>query len=616
MKQRAWYLLKTYLLTVAIFVIAKVVFMGCYHTAHPFTLTDVWQVITHGLSLDLSTALYFIILPWLFTIITIWHPIKSVVFRSYYIVIALAFSLAFVADTSLYAFWGFKLDSSCIEYLSTPTEAMASVSTLYLVVRLVLVVFFTLLISLAYIHLCNTPGEKRRFSHSKTPFLSQQNAVSLTETFFYLLLAPLIVIGIRGGVNESTTNIGQVYYSQNQFLNHSAVNPVFSFLSSFEKTASYIPDYSFMDETERAAQMEDLYNTKSENPDTLLNCKRPNVVVILLESCGGIFTEDIGGRKDIMPELNKLVHEGVYFANFYANSYRTDRGTLCTWSGYPSFPRSSLMKMPAKTRYLPGIAKTLREAGYHTSYLYGGDINFTNMRSYLVTTGFEKLLWQKNFTIQEQQSANWGVRDDITFNKLYDMITHEEPPFLIGFSTLSSHEPWDVPTHRLEDEILNAFNYLDECIGDFISKLKKTRQWDNLLIVLLPDHGFSYLGVDENHEMHDHVPMLWLGGAVKEPRRLEQFCNQTDLPATLLGQMALPHDDFLFSRDVVSSNYTHPFAVHTFNNGITMKDSTGFAVYDLNANEIVVDNSTDSHKLIRRGMAILQTAAKHMNQLE
>jgi hypothetical protein len=83
----------------------------------------------------------------------------------------------------------------------------------------------------------------------------------------------------------------------------------------------------------------------------------------------------------------------------------------------------------------------------------------------------------------------------------------------------------------------------------------------------------------------------------------------------LLGQLCLPHDDLLFSRDVMSRNYTYPFAVHTYNKGITMKDRTGFAVYDLNTNRIVVDKSTDSEALIRRGMAILQTASEHINQL-
>ena len=167
----------------------------------------------------------------------------------------------------------------------------------------------------------------------------------------------------------------------------------------------------------------------------------------------------------------------------------------------------------------------------------------------------------------------------------------------------------------MKDEVPNAFNYLDDCLGDFISKVKKTPQWDNLLIVLLPDHGFSHFGVGEEHELHDHVPMLWLGGALKEPRRIEQLCNQTDLPATLLGQLGIKHEEYPFSRDVLSSNYRYPFATHTYNNGITMKDSTGFVVYDLNANRLIVNKSTDGEQLIRKGMAILQTASEHINQL-
>ena len=409
-----------------------------------------------------------------------------------------------------------------------------------------------------------------------------------------------------------------MYYSQRQFLNHAAVNPVFSFLSSLEKSANYVPDYQFMDEKERAAIMRDLYPTESVLPDTLLLTDRPNVVIILLESCGGVFTQDIGGRADVMPHLHQLTQEGVYFANFYANSYRTDRGTLCTWSGYPSFPRSSVMKMPAKTRLLPGIAASLLKEGYSTTYLYGGDINFTNMRSYLIGTGFERLYWQADYSAEEQRSAQWGVRDDITFGTLGELIEKQSTegiPFLIGYSTLSSHEPWDVPTHRLADEVLNAFNYLDECIGHFIAQVQQTPAWDNLLVILLPDHGFSYGDVGEEHPMHDHVPMLWIGGAVKEPRRVELLCNQTDLPATLLGQMGIGHADFLFSRDVMSRNYLRPFAVHTYNNGITMRDSTGFAVFDLNANKIVVDQSSDAPRLIQTGKAILQTAAENLKNL-
>ena len=609
MKQRIWYILKTYLLTVAIFAIAKVVFMLSYHHAHSFAFTDICQVIWHGLSLDLSTALYFLIVPWLLTVASLWLPIKAYIFKGYYILMALAFSLAFVADTSLYAFWGFKLDASCLDYLSTPTEAMASVTTLYLLVRILLILLTFFLIFMAYSRLCGTPATRTALTGREDGSHGSRGRLSL-EACIYALMIPFIIIGIRGGIGESTTNIGQVYYSQQQFLNHAAVNPVFSFLASFEKTASYIPDYHFDDDEKCQQVIHELFSTESINSDTLLNTTRPDIVIVLLESAGELFAP-------FMPHLQSLKQQGVRFDSCYANSWRTDRGTVCTWSGFPSFPTSSVMKMPSKSRQLPSIARTLQAEGYHTTYLYGGDINFTNMRSYLLSTGFERLHWQKDYTLEEQKSAQWGVRDDITCNTLYDLITHEKSPFLIGYSTLSTHDPWDVPVKIRDNEIENAFSYLDQCINTLVERLKKTPQWRNLLLILLPDHSMDFNGISEHDARRNHIPMVWIGGAVKAPKAVSVICNQTDLPATLLGQLQLSHRQFRYSRDVLSKNYTQPFAVHTFNNGISVIDPSGFALYDLNTQKTAVEHSPVSQQLIYRGKMVLQAATeaiKNMNK--
>ena len=609
MKQRIWYILKTYLLTVAIFAIAKVVFMLSYHHAHSFAFTDICQVIWHGLSLDLSTALYFLIVPWLLTVASLWLPIKAYIFKGYYILMALAFSLAFVADTSLYAFWGFKLDASCLDYLSTPTEAMASVTTLYLLVRILLILLTFFLVFMAYSRLCGTPATRTALTGNENSSHRQRGRLSL-EVCIYALMIPFIIIGIRGGIGESTTNIGQVYYSQQQFLNHAAVNPVFSFLASFEKTASYIPDYHFDDDEKCQQLIHELFPTESINSDTLLNTTRPDIVIVLLESAGELFAP-------FMPHLQSLKQQGISFDSCYANSWRTDRGTVCTWSGFPSFPTSSVMKMPSKSRQLPSIARSLQDEGYHTTYLYGGDINFTNMRSYLLSTGFERLHWQKDYTLEEQKSAQWGVRDDITCNTLYDMITHEKSPFLIGYSTLSTHDPWDVPVKVRDNEIENAFSYLDQCINTLVERLKKTPQWKNLLLILLPDHSMDFNGISEHDARRNHIPMVWIGGAVKAPKTVSVICNQTDLPATLLGQLQLSHRQFRYSRDVLSKNYTQPFAVHTFNNGISVIDPSGFALYDLNTQKAAVEHSPVSQQLIYRGKMVLQAATeaiKNMNK--
>ena len=571
-----------------------------HYGGHHFAFSDMLQVIGHGLSLDLSTSLYILIVPFLLVIISLWIQIPKWVFRIYYVIISLLLSLAFVADTSLYEFWLFKLDCSCLSYLETPTDAMASVSAGYLLIRVLCLIVSSFVIFCIYDKI--------------TPVFTITSH-RVMNTVASIAIIPLFIIGIRGGIDESTTNIGQVYYSQNQFLNHSAVNPVFSFVASFEKTASDDIDYHFMDESECASLVDHVFRTNNKETDTLLTTTQPNIIIILMESVGGMFTE-IGGRLDIMPNLNQLSHEGINFCHCYGNSWRTDRGTVCTWSGYPSFPTLSVMKMPSKTRVLPNIAQTLQQQRHYTThYLYGGDINFTNMRSYLVSGGFSKLTWKKDYKKEEQLSAEWGVRDDITFSTLFDLTTQLQQPFLIGYSTLSSHQPWDVPLQHFDDEILNAFYYLDQCIGDFVARLKKTTIWDNTLIIFLPDHGIIYEDIDETKQIMNHIPMIWVGGAVKEPRRIEQICNQTDLPATLLAQLGVPYDHFKYSRNVLGKNYTYPVAIHTYNNGFSMVDSTGFVVFDLNIQRTIVNESHDAERLVRLGKAILQTAADDLKKL-
>ena len=600
MRQRLIYLMKVFMLTVVIFIAAKLVFMLVNYEGHAFGVSDVVAVIAHGLSLDLSTSLYFLILPFLITLVSLWwdERLLHTILRIYYGVIATMLMLAFVADTSLYPFWGFKLDASCLQYLEAPAEVRASVSGFYMAIRLILLFLGSYALYRLY---------------KAIPFWAKNPSRREAATATNILFIPLIVIGIRGGLDESTTNIGQVYFSQNQFLNHSAVNPVFSFMSSFEKTASNIVDYDFFSQNECDTLMRDLYPTTSVHTDTLLTTSRPDIVIVLMESAGDIFEK-------AMPRLRRLKKEGIDFTACYGNTWRTDRGTVCTYSGYPSFPTSSVMKMPQKTNHLPGIAATLREAGYQTYYLYGGDINFTNMRSFLVTTGWERLQWKADYTNEEQNSAKWGVRDDITFNTLYEQIaaidtsaTHTR--HLFGFSTLSSHEPWDVPLKRLDQEIPNAFYYLDTCIGHFIDRLKQLPQWDNLLIIFLPDHSIDYGPYTEALQVRNKIPMVWAGGAVKAPRKITQLCNQTDLAATLLAQLRLPHDQFRWSRDVLSASYRYPFAVHNYNNGFSLADSTGFIAYDLESQRLVTNESSQAKRLERMGKAILQATTADLKAM-
>ena len=181
MKTRIIWLLKFYALTVFIFIAAKVVFMLC----NDGKVADMPAVIRHGLSLDLSTSLYFLIVPFLVTMVSIWVKMPRWLLKPYYALLAVAFALAFVADTSLYPFWHFKLDASCLQYLETPTEAMASVTTGYLLVRLVAFLLVVALIYLAYdwISSSQTSNLKSQTSNLKPQISNLKSQTSNLKSF-------------------------------------------------------------------------------------------------------------------------------------------------------------------------------------------------------------------------------------------------------------------------------------------------------------------------------------------------------------------------------------------------------------------------------------------------
>ncbi|MGL5273179.1 MAG: LTA synthase family protein [Phocaeicola sp.] len=602
MKKRITYLLIHFITVWFLFILQKPLFMLLNGSISEGTdLVDYLQVMLNSASLDATTAGYITALPLLFVLVSVWFkqfPLRKVMY-SYLVVIAFLLSLIFVVDAGLYPFWGFKLDASIFLYLDSPKDALASVSIGFLLVRLLGIVL--LAVGVTKLLLFITP---------KTLNAVKQKIAGVLGL---LLLGGALFVTIRGGVSESTANIGQVYFSDKQFLNHSAVNPIFSLLSSLGKSERYEEQFNFFDETKRAQLFKGLYpNTSNDSIIELLNTKKPNILVVLWEGLGATFVESLGGMSNVTPNFNKLCNEGVLFTNCYANSFRTDRGTLSTFSGYLGFPTLSVMKLPAKSRTLPSFTNTLLEAGYKTDFLYGGDINFTNMKSYLLSKGYQRVTADVDFTRSQRKTGAWGVTDSITFNHLYKELmnkSEEKEPWHTAFLTLSSHEPFDdVPYRRLEDKIPNAFAYTDHCFGDFIEKLKKTDLWENLLIVCLPDHGFFYPreGNPTDPEFFK-IPLLWLGGAVKEPARVECLMNQSDLAATLLGQLDLGHDDFNFSRNVLSSDYIYPFAYYTFSNGFAFQDSTGVTVFDNHSQQVTLNRGDGEEERLERGKTILQS---------
>lgn len=599
MKKRAGYLGAYFLTLLLLFVLQKPLFMLYNDATGKGIAGESWlQVMLHGAGLDATTAGYLTAIPLLTVLAGIWIP--DIRLRKwllpYYLTAAILTAIVFVVDAALYPFWGFKLDASIFLYLDSPGEALASVSTGFVLTGVLATAGLAALY--AWLMLKVTPCDMKPVRRR------------ITGTIATLLMGGILFVIIRGGVTESTANVGQAYFSNEAFLNHSAVNPAFSLLSSMGKSKDFASEFNFFDEERRKELFEGLYPTSDDDStERVLNTSRPNILIILMEGMGGVFVEPLGGLPEITPNLNRLTEEGIFFTQCYANSFRTDRGTVCTLSGYPGVPTASVMKIPAKSRTLPAISEELVKAGYRTDFLYGGDINFTNMKSYLLSKGYQKLTADTDFSLAEQAGNAWGVNDHVTFEHLLNQLKNRENnSWMTTFLTLSSHEPFEVPFHRFEDKILNAFAYTDDCLGRFINRLKQTPQWNNLLIVCLPDHGFRYpQGSEDRGGEFSHIPMLWLGGAVSQPRKIDKLMNQTDMAATLLAQLGLDHSMFSFSRNVLRTDYTYPFSFHSHGSGFAFRDSTGVTAFDTKANRIAYEEPAPSKERLDRGKAILQS---------
>ena len=607
------YLAQQFLLLLLTFVAAKPLFLLFNGgAAHPYAFGDVISVMWHGLPLDVATTGYSVIPYYLLLCIGIWVklPLKclNIYYRSVNTLLAVLLALIFVADTVLYSFWEFKLDGTVFNYISQPGGALQSVSPLY--AAGVVAAFAITAAALWVLY--------DRFRPKKTLPCERRR---VTSSLLMLLCGGLLFLGIRGGVGRSTTNVGMVYYSTDQFLNHAAVNPAFSLLSTLSAGKDYASECDFFEEEERARLFDALqFGGDDTGTDSLLTTRRPNIVMILMEGCGATFVESLGGEPGVTPCLNALANEGVLFTQCYANSFRTDRGTLCTLSGYPSFPDFSVMKQPRLSRRLPSIAASLVRAGYATEFLYGGDINFTKMKGYLSATGFETILGDTHFPLEVRRTHAWGVTDGIVLDTLFNHVIAPAPDGKPKFTvclTLASHEPWAVPFEKFPDnKRTNAMAYLDDCIGRFVQRLRSTPEWSNTLLVLLPDHGIGYPeDITPPDPRRYHIPLIWAGGSLVKPMRYEKVCNQSDLAATLLAQLRLPHADFLFSRNVLAPSYTRPTAFHSWSEGIACVDSAGCTVWHLASERVIWDKPAPSAARLNAAKAYWQTVYDEVGRL-
>ncbi len=566
--------------------------------------TSILQPFYYGLKLDFSISGYVMLVSGL--MVSLGHLFRSPklgvqtvrIFNKFVLIV---FALFLVVNARLYTYWGHHVDASILDYLKTPKEALASANWRDW--------FVTLVVSLGFIW--------AMFQMYRIAFFYKWKNIDFKRRLSVptLVLTAILIVPIRGGFDVASLNVSSAYFSEDNFQNHTALNPVWNALYSLSEQTDD-GELVFMDPTVADSIHSEVFdNGLFENDELTLNNKT-NVVFIILESFTSNVVGALGGINDVTPNLDKWVSKGLSFSNFYSSGDRSDRGLTTLFTGFPSLPNGRLLKYPNKLANAPSLYRNFKDQGYYTSFYYGGNLEFANLKL-LFTEGRVKNVVSKKNLSGDLTTGKWGVRDGDMFNVFWEDITEQKQPFFSTLYTLSSHEPFDIPTvsfklNQDDSKFYEAIYYTDSCFGQFMNDLEKSDLWDNTLVVVTADHGVRKPDDVVLYSPRKYrVPLVLTGGVVEKAKMYTHYASHTDLPFSLEEILfGLQNQEYAYSKSVFDTSKS--FAHYYYNLGAGMVNEQGCVVYDIMGEYFLVNTtSNDSayRKMQQELLGITQSAS-------
>ena len=558
-----------------------------YDLSSSLSASEIALTLVYGLKMDLSMTGYAMAITGLLLTISVVVRGRWVVYGIHAITLLFLSTclLIVIIDMELYRHWGFRMNTTPLFYMGS--EAIGSINAWVAIKTLAIgVILFALFYWLYY--------------KTIVPSLKTLKAAEKKVFFILLPVTLLMFLFIRGSVSVAPMNTGFVYFHKTKmYANHAAINVMWNFFKSLSRTSHIEYSENFFDKSLTEKYYSELH-PKQDSTFKILNAGKPNVILIIVESFTADVIEPLGGVPNICPRLNALCGEGILFDNFYSSGDRTDKGIVSILSAYPAQPNSSIIKYPQKSQRLPFLNRNMIALGYKTSFTYGGDADFANIRSYITASGFENITETDDFD-DDLNTSKWGVHDGFMLLRALQEIDTSHTPYFKVILTQSSHEPFDVPMNPFvpqtsdENLFLNSFHYTDSCLGSFIDVLKSKPEWKKTLVLITGDHGHVH---PRNKPLQTkerfHVPFLLLGGILLKDSVIHTLGNQTDIANTLLAQLDKPDDAFGFSNDLFSPKYNQ-HAAFFFTDGFGFVLPDKFLVYDNIGKQFIKKENTTLH---------------------
>ncbi|MDB5112697.1 MAG: hypothetical protein JWR67_3811 [Mucilaginibacter sp.] len=538
------------------------------HKLKGVSFYEIAETFLYGVRMDASATAYIAIIPLLVFIINWFIPnstIKSI-WLKWYIWICLFFiSLIAIIDLNIFTEWGAKVNFRAFETLfDAPSESLSSTSsspvalslTIGLGLLLAGIILSWLIIDYSF----------------KKPAATTRNKI-----FFSVFLALTNFLILRGTLKSTPINQSTAYFSDNQLLDLSAQNTEWNLANNiFENLRRPYNPFLFMPPDSAKNLVAETFKVQKDTTIHLLTTNRPNVVIIQLESFTADAIESLGGEKGDAPNFEKFIKNGVLFNRIYAAGDRTDKGVIAILSGLPAQAIRTIIVNTSKQKKLPSLLSEFKDTGYTTSYFYGGKSTYMNFNTYMFDHKIDHITDESSFAKSEIGST-WGVHDNLLFKRHVAYLSQQKKPFFSLIQTLTNHEPFVLPVkphftgRDLSSQFRSTAYFTDSCLNAYFEDAKKHEWYKNTLFILVADHGHRL--PKSTSAAYDpakyHIPLLFFGEVIKPEYRGKQISklgNQTDIAATLLAQLNLPHQQFKWSKDLLNP-FSKEFAFFNWDNG-------------------------------------------------
>lgn len=604
--------IRHYLFWLLVFFIQRLTFILYYSKAFAEVgFLRVLKSFWHGLQLDISLSGYFAIIP--FALLIIQYLVRRPFFETFmkwytWALIILTILIA-GGDLGIYENWGVKLNYRAINMLAHPAEAFETVKSAPLLWLALAMLSQCMVCWLLYKPIIARINVRDIYLLKRTRF-----------SLFMVLMGGLIMISVRGGVQQIPVNESTAYFSSVPAANHAAVNTTWHLVKSFLKNSSHglTNIYNYLPEKEATELVQQLYKEKpGDSTRLILTEPKPNIVFIQLESFTADVVKELGGDSSVTPRLSELIKDGVLFTNIYSSGIRTDQGIVALLSGFPAQPQTSIIYQPDKIEHLPFISLEFKKKGYQNYFYYGGELSFGRFNTIAYRAGFDRIIGEDDFA-DSGYFSKWGADDLSLFKKVDKELAGTKQPFFSYIITSSSHEPFSVPMPPVfagsgtEQKFRNACYFTDKSLGAFIDAAKTKDWYKHTLFVLVADHGHV---LPRNRRFDEparyHIPLLFFGDVLKQEvkgTRINTIGSQTDVVSTIATQLKMDTAPFPWSKDLLAPQ-RQQFAFYTFDDGFGWVTPGDTIIFDNRAQKLLHTCSANNmqHKLTT-GKAYMQMA--------